>query len=79
MPSRPFVMACRPLCGFDLRYLHATCLLHCRIRRTHYGLMPRVQELESVWAIAPEPDRRNRRVREILTKQMALIMEVCSS
>ena len=79
MPKRPFVMACRPLCGYDLHYPHATCWLHCRIRRTYYGLMAKVQELEVVWAIAPNLDRRNRRVREMLTKQLALIMEWAGS
>jgi hypothetical protein len=79
MPKRPFVMACRPLCGLDLKYPHTSCWTACRIRRAYYGLMAKVQELEAVWAIAPNLDRRNRRVREMLTKQLALIMETCSS
>jgi hypothetical protein len=41
IPSRPFVMACRPLCGFEwLRYPHPTCWAFCRLRRVYYGKMP---------------------------------------
>jgi hypothetical protein len=39
LPARPFVMACRALCGLDLRRPHLSCLL-CNIRRTYYGLQP---------------------------------------
>ena len=79
MPVRPFSMACRPLCGYDLRRSHTTCWLFCGIRRVYYGLLPKVRELEAVWSIAPDSHRRNRRVREALVKRISLIMEVCAN
>jgi len=40
LPRRPFTMACRPVCGLDLRRVHATCLT-CNIRRAYYGMIPK--------------------------------------
>jgi len=75
MPRRPFVMACRPLCGYDLKRIHTTCWLHCRIRKCYYGKLPLVNELKAVWSIAPGMNRRFRRVREAIFKRLVLMME----
>lgn len=48
MPKRPFAMACRPLCGFDLKRPHFTCITGCRTRRVYYGKLPNVNELDKV-------------------------------
>ncbi len=50
LPSRRFVMPCRPVCGLDLRRVHFTCL-HCRIRRIHSGKIPPLNELEDTHTI----------------------------
>jgi hypothetical protein len=50
LPSRRFVMPCRPVCGLDLRRVHFTCLL-CRIRRVHSGKIPPLNELEDTHTI----------------------------
>lgn len=79
MPSRPFVMPCRSLCGLDLKRVHVTCLLHCRIRRGYYGKLPRVAQLRAVWTIAPDLSRRFGKVRAAVFKRIALIMEASGS
>jgi hypothetical protein len=79
MPLRPFVMACRCLCGYDLKRIHTTCWLLCRIRKCYYGKMPLVNELKAVWSIAPDMNQRFKRVRKALFKRLALIMEAAGS
>jgi hypothetical protein len=74
-PDHRFTMACRPLCGMDLKRVHVTCWLHCGIRRAYYGLLPKVRELEAVWSIAPAMNRRNLVARERIMKRLALIVE----
>jgi len=80
MPSARFVMSCRPLCALPLRRVHATCILFCRIRRTFYGLLPKVATLRAVWAFAYVKNRRNEIVRNRLVKNcFGLIMEWAGS
>jgi hypothetical protein len=48
LPKRRFAMACRPLCGFDLKRPHLTCIISCRIRRVYYHKLPDVNPLDRV-------------------------------
>lgn len=57
LPSRPFVMPCRRVCGLDLRRVHFTCLL-CRIRGVHSGKIPPLNELEDTHTIMVPRDGR---------------------
>jgi hypothetical protein len=57
LPSRRFVMPCRPVCGLDLRRVHFTCLL-CRIRRVHSGKIPSLNELEDTHTVLVPRDGR---------------------
>ncbi len=75
VPSRPFVMPCRSLCGLDLKRVHVTCWLHCRIRKVYYGKLPTVNELKAVWSIAPNVNRRFNRLRDAIFKRLSLLME----
>jgi len=79
MPSHPFVMPCRSLCGFDLKRVHTTCWIHCRIRRAYYGKLPKVAQLRAVWAIAPDLPRRFGKVQAAIFKRVALLMEAAGS
>ena len=47
LPARPFVMACRSLCGYDLHCVHPTCL-YCHIRRTYFGKLPNPLSIQVV-------------------------------
>lgn len=75
MPCRSFVMPCRSLCGYDLRRVHVTCWLLCRIRKIFYRKMPSTNELKAVWMIAPDMNRRSRPIRETIFKRITLLME----
>jgi hypothetical protein len=85
MPRRSFVMPCRSLCGLDLKRVHLTCLLTCRIRRGYYGRLPLVAELKSVWSIIPKwksnPDLRHQfaQIQAVLFKIVAPFMEAAGS
>jgi hypothetical protein len=85
MARHPFTMPCRQLCGHDLKRIHITCWLHCRIRKAYYGKIPKIAQLKAVWSISPGwPPRPNRRhfftgVQAILFKRIALIMEAAGS
>jgi hypothetical protein len=85
MPKRSFTMNCRALCDKDLKRIHTTCWLHCRIRRAYYGNLPKVAELKAVWSItfgwSPRPDEHHRfiGVRPALFRRIALLMEAAGS
>jgi len=74
LPRRRFAPACRPLCGFDLRRWHLTCLLSCLLRRVHYRKMPAKIPVHgyTVWI---HRGRRFERVKELLLKRVMTIAE----
>ena len=73
--SRPFVMACRPLCGLDLHYAHLTCFTSCRIRKGYYGKLSNPLEIERVYLLSVRKGRRFARQKDILLKAFASIAE----
>ena len=83
MTERSFIMNCRPLCGLDLKRIHTTCWLHCRIRKVYYGKLPAVTGLRAVWALGwrfdPAKDQPKKPIREALFKRIALLMEAAGS
>ena len=48
---RPFVMACRALCGMELKRVHLPCVTYCRMRRVYYGKLPALNEVEEIYTI----------------------------
>ena len=75
LPSRPFVMPCRPVCGLDLRRVHLTCLT-CNIRRSYYGLKPdRYRVIEHRLLAKPFGAGPRERIRCILYKLSVTIAE----
>lgn len=53
---RPFVMACRSLCGMELKRVHLPCVTFCRIRRVYHGKLPALNELEEIHTIMMPKD-----------------------
>lgn len=64
---RPFTMPCRPICGYDLRRVHLTCL-RCRTRRVFTGEVSEKIELEDAYTILIAKNRRFARVKSVLLK-----------
>jgi len=77
LPKRPFAMACRPLCGFDLKRPHLTCIAGCRIRRVYYGKLPNTIELDRIefYELRVLKRRRFNRLKDILMKQALSLIE----
>jgi hypothetical protein len=77
LPKRPFVMACRPLCGFDLKRPHLTCITGCRIRRVYYGKLSDTIELDRIefYELRVLKRRRFNRLKDILMKQALSLIE----
>jgi hypothetical protein len=75
LPKRPFVMACRPLCGHDLKFPHPTCWTGCRIRRVWYGKLPATIEIERVFQIAVIKHRRFAHIKNILLLKSLTLIE----
>jgi hypothetical protein len=74
LPHRPFAPPCRPLCGFDLRRWHLTCLLSCLLRRVHYRKMPAKIPVQG-YTLWIHRGRRFERVKELLLKRIITIAE----
>jgi hypothetical protein len=75
LPRRPFTMACRPICGLDLRRVHLTCLT-CNIRRAYYGMIPtRRRTIPHVLLLRPTGKGGRERIRYILYKLTVMIAE----
>ena len=72
LPSRPFVMPCRPICGFDLRRPHFTCMFLCRLRLVHSKKIPPLIELEYIHRISVRKRRRFRITKNWLLKKLIL-------
>jgi len=51
LKHRPFTLACRPVCGLDLRRIHWTCIFTCKARRVHAGKMPATTELQDIYTL----------------------------
>ena len=75
MPRRLFVMPCRPLCGLDLKRVHATCLT-CNIRRSYYGMIPDRRPVFEIRLLARNGDGSARdRIRLTVLKKIVTIAE----
>jgi len=72
LPSRPFVMPCRPICGMDLRRPHFTCMFLCRLRLVHSKKIPPLIELEYIHRIYVRKRRRFRITKNWLLKKLIL-------
>jgi hypothetical protein len=79
LPTRPFVMPCRSLCGLDLKRPHLTCFTFCRIRRVYYGKMPAMNEVEGVYRCIVLKNRRFKPIKDALFKLLATWMEICAN
>jgi len=71
---RRFAPPCRPLCGFDLRRWHLTCLLSCLLRRVHYGRMPAKIPVKG-YTLWIHRGRRFERVKALLLKRVMTMAE----
>jgi hypothetical protein len=76
LPKRPFVMACRALCGFDLKFPHPTCWTGCRIRRTWYGKLPETIEIDRIIQIAVIKNRRFAHIKDILLYRAGILTAI---
>ena len=72
LPSRPFAMPCRPICGFDLRRPHFTCMFLCRLRLVHSKKIPPLIQLEYIHRIYVRKRRRFRITKNWLLKKLIL-------
>jgi hypothetical protein len=77
MPRRGFAMACRPLCGWDLKRPHLTCFTGCRIRRVYYHKLPDVNELDRVILFEFRVLKRRRfaRLKDLLMKETISLID----
>jgi hypothetical protein len=74
LPHRRFPPPCRPLCGFNLRRWHLTCLLSCLLRRVHYGKMPARIPVQG-YTLWIHRGRRFERVKALLLKRVLTVAE----
>lgn len=72
LPRRPFVMPCRPLCGFDLKRVHWTCLFTCRYRRIHVKQIPPLNELQGIYRLYILKHRQFARIKDELLRKIVL-------
>lgn len=75
LPRRPFVMACRPLCGMDLKRPHLTCITSCRIRRVYYGKLPNINQLERIVELRVMKHRRLAPLKDAIMKEALTLVE----
>jgi hypothetical protein len=75
LPSRRFVMACRPLCGMDLKRPHLTCITGCRIRRVYYDKLPKINQLERIVELRVMKRRRFAALKDAVMKQALTLIE----
>lgn len=77
LPKRPFAMACRPLCGFDLKRPHLTCITGCRIRRVYYHKLPDINPLDRVVRFEFRVLKRRRfaRLKDLLMKEAISLID----
>jgi hypothetical protein len=74
LPRRHFAPPCRPLCSFDLRRWHLTCIFTCLLRRVHYGKMPAKIPVQG-YVLWIHRGRRFERVKASLLKPVLTIAE----
>jgi hypothetical protein len=74
LPCRRFAPPCLPLCGFDLRRWHLTCIFSCLLRRVHYGKMPAKIPVQA-YTLWIHRGRRFERVKQVLLKRLLTICE----
>ena len=74
LPRRRFAPPCRPLCGFDLRRWHVTCLFSCLLRRVHSRKMPAKIPVQA-YTLWIHRGRRFERVKALLLKRVITIAE----
>jgi hypothetical protein len=75
MPRRRFAMTCRPLCGFDLRRPHVTCVTACRIRRVYYHKLPDLNELDRIVELRVLKRRRFAPLKDAIMKEMLSLID----
>lgn len=73
LPSRPFTMPCRPVCGLDLTRLRFTCMFVCKTRRVYTGKLPAMAELEDIYTLLIMKGRP--RWKQVLLTKFLPIME----
>jgi hypothetical protein len=77
MPRHRFAMACRSLCGFDLKRPHLTCVTGCRIRRVYYHKLPNTVELARIelYELRILKHRRFARLKDTIMKHTLSLVE----
>jgi hypothetical protein len=78
LKRRPFTMPCRPICGYDLKRVHLTCLI-CRARRVFSGKMSEKVELEDAYTIFIAKRRHLASVKSILLRRLLSICELLAN